>query len=54
MTDDELEKAKEVMRNFLRKEVTGGLAPYAHKAGAAKSAPWVFEDRSGRKKCNAT
>ncbi len=26
-TDGELERAKEAMRNFLRKEVTGGLAP---------------------------
>ncbi len=45
LTDGELEKAKEGMRYFLRKEVIAGLAPYAHKAGAAKNAPWVFEDR---------
>ena len=50
LTDGELEKAKEAMRNFLRKEAVGGLAPYAHKSGAAKNAPWEFEDRSGRKK----
>jgi len=49
LTDGELEKAKEGMRNYLKKAVTGGLAPYAHKSGAAKNAPWVFEDRSGRK-----
>jgi len=46
LTDDELEKAKEVMRNFLRKEVTGGLAPYARMSGSAPNAPYEFEDRS--------
>ena len=49
LTDGELEKAKEGMRNYLKKAVTGGLAAYAHKSGAAKNAPWEFEDRSGRK-----
>ena len=33
------------MRNFLRKEVKRGLAPYAHKHSKAKQAPWEFEDR---------
>ena len=45
LTDGELEKAKEGMRNYLKKAVMGELAPYAHKSGAAKRAPWVFEDR---------
>ena len=48
LTDGQLEKAKEAMRNFLRTEVKGALAPYAHKAGKAKNAPWIFEDGSGR------
>ena len=48
LTAGELKKAKEGMRNYLKKTVTGGLAPYAHKAGAAKSAQWEFEDRTGR------
>ena len=46
LTAGELKKAKEGMRNYLKKTVTGGLAPYAHKAGTAKNAPWEFEDRS--------
>lgn len=46
LTDGELAKATESMRNFLRREVTGGLAPYAHKAGKAQNAPWEFEDRT--------
>ena len=45
LTDGELEKAKEGMRNYLKKAVTGELATYAHKAGKAKKAPWEFEDR---------
>ena len=45
LTAGELEKAKEGMRNYLKKAVTGELAPYAHKAGKAKKSPWVFEDR---------
>ncbi|MCZ6759740.1 MAG: hypothetical protein O7D29_05095, partial [Gemmatimonadetes bacterium] len=48
LTAGELKKAKEGMRNYLKKTVTGGLAPYAHNAGAAKSAQWEFEDRTGR------
>lgn len=48
MTDGQFAKAKEGMRNFLRKEATNGLAKYAHKAGKAKNAPWEFEDRTGR------
>ena len=47
LTDGELEQAKESMRNFLHKEAARALAPYAHKAGTAKKAPWVFEDRQG-------
>ena len=43
LTAGELEKAKEGMRNC--KEARDRLAPYAHKAGAAKNAPWEFEDR---------
>ena len=46
MTDGELEQSKEGMRNFLRKETAGQLAPYAHKAGGAKNAQWEFEDRT--------
>ena len=45
LTEGELERAKEGMRNYLKKVVTGGLAGYAHKSGAAKNAQWVFEDR---------
>ena len=44
LTDGELEKAKGGMRNYLKKAVTGGLDPYAHKAGKAKNAQWEFED----------
>ena len=36
LTDGELEKAKEAMRNFVRKEVSHGSAKYAHKAGQAR------------------
>lgn len=50
LTDGELSRAREAMRNFLRKEAARGLAPYAHKAGTAKNAPWEFEDRSGQRK----
>lgn len=46
LSGGELEKSKEAMRRFLRREITGRLASYAHKAGKAKSAPWVFEDRT--------
>ncbi len=45
LTAGELKKAKEPMRSYLRKEAFRGLAPYAHKSGAAKNALWVFEDR---------
>jgi len=45
MTDGELENTKEGMRNYLRKAATRELAAYAHKAGKAKNAQWVFEDR---------
>ena len=45
LTAGELEKAKEGMRNYLKKAVKGELATYAHKAGKAKNAQWVFEDR---------
>ena len=51
LTAGELDKAKEGMRNFLRKEAKDRLAPYAYKAGAAKNAPWVFEDRRKRRAC---
>ena len=39
--DDELEKAKQGMRNYLRKAATRELNAYARKEGAQ----WVFEDR---------
>ncbi len=45
LTGGELAKAKQGMRNYLRKAVTGELAAYAHKAGKAKNAQWVFADR---------
>ncbi len=45
LSDGELERSKEGMRNFLRKEAKSRLAAYAHKAGKAKNAPWEFEDR---------
>jgi len=45
LTDGQLEKSKEGMRNYLKKAVTGGLASYAHKTGKAKNAHWIFEDR---------
>ena len=48
LTAGELEKAKEGMRNYLKKAVKGELAPYVHKSGAAKAAPWEFEDRQRR------
>ena len=44
-TDDELEKAKEPMRSYLRKAATRELDAYTHKAGKARNAQWVFEDR---------
>ncbi len=48
LTDGELERAKEGMRNYLKKAVMGELAACAHKADKARNARWVFEDRSGR------
>jgi len=45
LSDGELEKAKEGMRSYLRKAATRELAVYAHKAGKARNAQWVFEDR---------
>jgi len=45
LTDGELAKSKEGMRNDLKRAVKSELAPYAHKAGKAKNAEWVFEDR---------
>ncbi len=44
-TDGEFEKAKQGMRNYLRKAATRELDTYAHKAGKARNAQWVFEDR---------
>jgi hypothetical protein len=46
LTDGELEKAKEGMRNYLKKAAIGPLAIYAHKAGKARNAQWEFEDRT--------
>ncbi len=54
LADGELEKAKEGMRNYLKKAVAGDLDAYAHKANKAKRATWEFEDRSRRKKCDAS
>ncbi len=47
LTAGELDRTKEGMRNFLRKEAKDRLAAYAHNAGAAKNAAWEFEDKSG-------
>jgi hypothetical protein len=48
VTDGEVANAKEGMRNYLKKAVTGELAIYAHKADKARNAQWVFEDSSDR------
>lgn len=45
LSDGEMARSKETMRNFLRNEVTGRLAKYANKASRAKTSPWRFEWR---------
>lgn len=45
LTDGELMKSKEGMRNYLKRAVAGELASYARKTGKAKNALWMFELR---------